>query len=419
MKKTIDINIAGQLFRIDEDAWTILKHYLDHVSARFSTEQGGEETLADVEARIAEIFGGGGDPPTLVSKEMVDNMINIMGAPEDYYDDSPPSGNRTVYTRKSMYDPNSPSARLGKALSEFFTAFGKVMSAILRVFAIIFGSIFTLIGFTLFFTFVLVIFFTNAPVLASVMEPELTNTHMLLSIVLNSNMVWPVLILTALVILIPLAGLTWLGIKMIFNIRERFKVTSIVLFVVWIASLCALGVFLGLQLAVYATHENIEKRISLEPAPEIIWIAPAQRLSDISWDESASVNWFRLYHDSHSDKLYASADLSIRGSDNGSGFISVERRAFNNSDIEARDNARDIEFNWRFSGDTLYLDEFFALPAGSKWNGSWVDIDISLPEGTEVRCVEGSSLATWMFRTYDDDVSRWQIEDGYLRRMAD
>ena len=43
MKRTLDINIAGQLFRIDEDAWEVLKQYLDHVHARFKTEQGGDE----------------------------------------------------------------------------------------------------------------------------------------------------------------------------------------------------------------------------------------------------------------------------------------------------------------------------------------------------------------------------------------
>ena len=102
MKKNLDINIAGQLFRVDEDAWEVLKHYLDHVSARFKTEQGGDETLADIEARIAEIFGGGKEPPTLVSKEMVTDMINIMGAPEDYYDDGPAAKNKTLYVRKSM-----------------------------------------------------------------------------------------------------------------------------------------------------------------------------------------------------------------------------------------------------------------------------------------------------------------------------
>jgi hypothetical protein len=419
MKKTIDINIAGQLFRIDEDAWTILKHYLDHVSARFSTEQGGEETIADIEARIAEIFGGGGDPPTLVSKDMVDNMINIMGAPEDYYDDSPSVGNRTIYTRKSMYDPNSPSARLGKALSEFFKAFGKVMSAIIRVIAVILGIIFTVTGFILFFSFLLVIFFNNAPFFTSVMEPEIINTHTLLSIVLNSHMVWPVLILTGIIVLIPLAALIWVGIKMIFNIRERFKVLNIILFVVWVASLCALGVFLGLQLSVYADRENIEKRITLDPAPEILWIAPAQRQSDISYDKYVTVDHLRFFIDTENDRLYSSARLNIFGNDNGSGWISVEKRAFSNSDLEARDNARKIEYNWRLSGDTLYLDEFYTLPDGDSWNGSFVDIDISLPEGTEVRCVEGASFAAWMFRIHDEDSGRWQIEDGYLRRMTE
>jgi hypothetical protein len=350
---------------------------------------------------------------------MVNDMINIMGAPEDYYEENVTAGNRPEYKRKSMYDPNSPSARLGKALSEFFRAFGKVMSAIFRVIAIIFGSVFTIVGFILLFTFVLVIFFNNAPFFTSVMEPEIINSHALLSIVLNTNMVWPVLILTALVILIPLAALIWVGIKMIFKIRERFKTLNIFFFVIWIASLCALGVFLGLQLSVYADNEKIEKRISLDPAPKTIWIAAAQKQSEINWDNSATVGHFKFFKDTESDRLYATADLNIYGSDNGSAWISVEQRACSNSESEARANARKIEYNWKVSGDTLYLDEFFSLPAGSKWNGSLVDIDISLPEGTEVRCVGETSLSAWMFRVHDDDINRWRIEDGYLRKVTE
>ena len=417
MKKTIDINIAGQLFRIDEEAWEILKHYLDHVSARFGSEQGGDETVADIEARIAEIFGGGNEPPTLVSREMVNDMINIMGAPEDYYDDTAVSGRGRVYTRKSMYDPNSLSARVGKALSEFFRAFGKLMSAIVRVIAIVLGVAFTIMGFVLLFTFGLLIFFNNAPFLTSVMEPEILNTHTLLSIVLNSNMVLPVLILAALTVIIPLAALTWLGIKMIFNIRERFRIPAIIIFVIWVASLCALGVFLSLQLSVYSNREFVEKRVSLDPAPETLWIAPGAKLDEISYDETASIDQFTFYLDSRNDRLRATPDLNIYGSDNGSGFISVERRSFSNSDVEARAYARAIDFNWRVSGDTLYLDEFFSLPAGSRWNGSQVDIDISLPEGTEVRCVPGTSLSAWLFRKSRPEVTAWRVEEGYLKAI--
>ncbi|MRR20532.1 hypothetical protein EG827_10130 [bacterium] len=414
MKKTTDINIAGQLFRIDEEAWEILKHYLDHVSVRFSAEQGGDETLADIEARIAEIFGGGNEPPTLISKQMVLDMINIMGAPEDYYDDSTVSARGGVRNRKSMYDPNSLSARFGRALSEFFRALGRVISAIIRVVAIFLGSVFTIIGFVLLFSFTILIFFNNAPFLAPVMEPGMTNIHTLLSIVLNSNLVWPALILTALVILIPLAALTWLGIKMIFRIREKFRVLNIVLFVIWIASLCALGVFLGLQLSVYSNRENIESKISLDPSPKTIWIAAGAKLPGISYDETASVDNFTFYLDEQNERLHATPELNIFGNENGTGEISVEKWACSNAESEARTRAREIDYNWSFSGDTLYLDEYFSLPAGSRWNGSMVDIDISLPEGTEVRCVPGTSLSAWLLNTSHPEVTAWRVEEGYL-----
>lgn len=421
MKKTMNINIAGQLFRIDEEAWEILTHYLEHVAARFRKEQGGEETLADIESRIAEIFGGGKEPPVLVSKEMVSDMINTMGAPEDYYDDNSVNRDSTAYaTRKSMYDPNSPSARTGRALSGFFSALGKVLSAIFRVFAIIFGVIFTIFGFVLLFAFAMVLFFHNAPFLASSIEPEMTNVHTLLSIVLNSNMVWPVIILTALVILIPLMALTYLGIKMIFNIKTRLRVLTIVLTVIWFASLCCLGVFLSLQLSAYSNSERIEKKISLGTPPKTLWIAPLKSTSDIVYDETASVDHFTFYLNSPDSRLHATPDLNIYGSDTTSGWISVEKKASSNSDEEAWANARAIEYGWTFSGDTLYLDEFFSLPAGSHWNGSLVEIGLGLPEGTEVRCAPETNLSKWQFHIHNIGGNGiYRIEEGQLTEVSE
>ena len=49
MEKTMNINIAGQLFRIDEEAFRSLSRYLETISTRFSNEPGGEETISDIE----------------------------------------------------------------------------------------------------------------------------------------------------------------------------------------------------------------------------------------------------------------------------------------------------------------------------------------------------------------------------------
>ncbi|HSO78169.1 MAG TPA: hypothetical protein VLQ76_06335 [Bacteroidales bacterium] len=419
MKKTMNINIAGQLFSIDEDAYEILTRYLEHVSARFRTEQGGDETVADIETRIAEIFGGGNEPPTLVSKEMVSDMINTMGAPEDYYDSAPGGSGApgsVSYTRKSMYDPNSPSARLGKALSEFFRAFGRVMSAILRIFAILFGVVFTVIGFSLLFTFVLVLFFNNAPIFSNLMEPQMTNLHTLLSIVLNSAMVMPVIILTAIVVLVPLAALIYLGIKMIFNIRESSRVASLITFVAWIAAACALGVFLSLQLSVYSNTERYTRRTELSTPPDTLYIVPGKTLSSISYDEHSTVDDFTFYRQSASGKLFGTAVLDFSNSDTTGGWISVELKASSNSNTEAWDNARAIEYGWSFSGDTLRIDEFFALPAGARWNGSMAEVDICLPKGSVIKFAEGMNPASWSNHRYNRDarlfrIAEWDIEE--------
>ena len=252
------------------------------------------------------------------------------------------------------------------------------------------------------------------------MEPGMTNVHTLLSIVLNSNMVWPVIILTALVILIPLIALTYLGIKMIFNIKTRLRVLTIVMTVIWFASACCLGVFLGLQLSVYSNSERIEKKISLEAPPKIIWIAPLSKVSDINYDETASVDYFTFYRNSPDGRLYATADLNIYGSDTTSGWISVEKRSSSNSDTEAWENARAIDYGWKFSGDTLYLDEFFSLPAGSKWNGSLVDIDLGLPEGTEVRFAPETTLSKWQFHIHNfNGTGVFRIEEGQLTEVSE
>ena len=56
MDKTININIAGTLFQIDEDAFSILRDYLQAINTRFRNVQGGNETIEDIESRISEIF---------------------------------------------------------------------------------------------------------------------------------------------------------------------------------------------------------------------------------------------------------------------------------------------------------------------------------------------------------------------------
>lgn len=89
MKKTVDINIGNRAFHIDEDAYTHLKQYLERLNRLFNKQEGGSEIITDIEIRIAELFETKINSNSgVISMQMVDEVINIMGQPEDLDDDN-------------------------------------------------------------------------------------------------------------------------------------------------------------------------------------------------------------------------------------------------------------------------------------------------------------------------------------------
>lgn len=85
MNKTVNINLANVLFHIDEDAYSKMRRYLESVKRSFVNTPGSDEILADIEARIAELFHEKlVDEKQVITEKEVDAVISIMGQPEDY-----------------------------------------------------------------------------------------------------------------------------------------------------------------------------------------------------------------------------------------------------------------------------------------------------------------------------------------------
>ncbi len=56
MQRIIQINIAGRMLPIEEDAYLLLKDYLTALHRQFNDEDSKEEIIYDIEYRIAELF---------------------------------------------------------------------------------------------------------------------------------------------------------------------------------------------------------------------------------------------------------------------------------------------------------------------------------------------------------------------------
>ncbi len=86
MNKTININLGGIFFHIDESAYQKLKDYLSAIRRSLSDDPNGrDEIINDIETRIGELLSEKvKDVRQVINEADIDEVVEIMGKPEDY-----------------------------------------------------------------------------------------------------------------------------------------------------------------------------------------------------------------------------------------------------------------------------------------------------------------------------------------------
>ena len=133
MNKTVNINLAGTFFHIDEDAFGKLSRYLDAIRRSFSDLNGQDEIIKDVEARISELFSEKiNDISQVITIKQLDEVIAVMGQPEDYmvdeeiFEDASPnqkSQSRSQSSHKQLFrdEDNKFIAGVSSGLGHYFS----------------------------------------------------------------------------------------------------------------------------------------------------------------------------------------------------------------------------------------------------------------------------------------------------------
>jgi phage shock protein PspC (stress-responsive transcriptional regulator) len=85
MNKTVNSNIGGLIFHIDDDAYQKLTLYFEAIKRSLSNSSSQDEIMNDIEMRVAELLTEKqkSDKHVINNKD-VDEVIVIMGQPEDY-----------------------------------------------------------------------------------------------------------------------------------------------------------------------------------------------------------------------------------------------------------------------------------------------------------------------------------------------
>lgn len=105
MNKTIDINLAGMLFHLDETAYHKLRKYLNAVRTSLQQQEDVDEVMNEIEARIAELLGEKqAHPQQVINDKNIDEIIAVLGEPEDYEEAvEEPASSKSYKIKKGLF----------------------------------------------------------------------------------------------------------------------------------------------------------------------------------------------------------------------------------------------------------------------------------------------------------------------------
>jgi len=215
--------------------------------------------------------------------------------------------------------------------------------------------------------------------------------------------------LLSVVVILPLLALIYWGVRMIFWFRAKDGIISLVAIVIWVVSLAALSILLFSEGVGFAERSGKSYEKVIEKAPDDLYIFAGKKVADLKYDKDITFDEeYTAFFDDDGENLYITSGFDISSSDDESLRIHVRKRSAGRSNSDAERKAGRLEYNFSVEGDTLSVDEYFSIPAGTKWSADEVNTDVLIPAGTRVH-FDKTTLR--MFRRPYLNESGWEWTD--------
>ena len=146
MKKVEKVSIGRYAFTLYEEAYRKASEYLDELNNYYSKRESGHEVMEGIEERMAELLLEKCGPGGIVSAEMIEEVISILGRPEVIEDaDSDSSGSNLHYNAKKKLF-RDPSSKILGGVSSGLAAYFNIETALVRVIWLVLWFIFSSAG---------------------------------------------------------------------------------------------------------------------------------------------------------------------------------------------------------------------------------------------------------------------------------
>lgn len=481
MNKTVTANISGVVFHIESTAYDHLHNYLNTIRNYFKDSEGKDEIMADIEARIAELFKESLDEgKEVITTENVKRVINIMGEPEQYMDEVDPedmgggsssSSKKEAFYSKKLYrdvegnilggvcsgvgyyfgvdkiwfraafliaffgfgfgfllylilwiiipgarttaeklemkgepinidsignaikdefgnfkkkvNSGEPAKYRGKAenaIYRFFDFLGKILLFLFKFIVKVIAVLLVLIGISGLVTYLAICF--GGPFNLNINNENIQSYWMsdISDLFFASDFIYSLGVLgISLVTLIPLLGILYGGLKILFEIPKTNRAVGLTAISLW-----AIGIIMIIIAGTSTASQYANKQIIDEE--EVLNSIPSDTLI-LSSMESSYGRGFSLKDELYieGESIYGN-DLAvdvIRSKDNKIRLI-VEKSAKGSNRREAGERAENIRYNYELDSNELRISPFIEMPLDDKFRDQDVEISIAIPIGKSI-----------------------------------
>lgn len=263
----------------------------------------------------------------------------------------------------------SAGSRIGDVFSAIFSAFAKILGALIVVFSsmallgVCVGSVFLIFSSSL---------------------PENTVFNNIQTPIGLETPLWAQGILFLLAAGIPLFFILILGLKLLVtNLRSIGSVAKYSLLALWII---AIGILISLGFREMGQIAYDGKEVKKEPisinSGDTLYVK--FKNNDFYSKNAYDHRDLWLTQDENNRQVIYSNNVSIRimRTDEAQPFLQVEKLAKGKSPAEAKKRAEKIKYGYKIAGNQLILDNYLLNEIGNKFRDQHVELFLYLPDGT-------------------------------------
>lgn len=510
MKKTISINISGFAFVIEEAAYEALSKYLATIRGYFTSDDGVDEIMTDIEIRIAELFKERlGAVREVVDQSDVDYIISVLGQPEAFIDEDAEGAphteqrertkrrrrrifrdpenksiggvasglsayfgidpiwlrlmfiiltisglagipvyiimwivmpeaktasdklemrgepvtaeniGRTVsesfeYVKKNVGDLGKETNQPGKAVDGIVAFIGSFIMLILRFIARLLGVVFTIAGITLLILFILSFFgFDGLSIISfgnnSYSISQFGDISTL--IIPSDNLRFWFFIALFVTMLLPILGILYGGIVMLFGLRRKAKGISIALTVVWfigLFGLITLGLNAGSSFKMQEEYTTTKPLNQVNSDTLLLTVRGPDAFSPRFKPRSNDFN-VEMIKITGDDVSVGNPKLNVVENTRDTIFeVAVYRSSRGLTRKEAIANAENIVYTYTPKANTVEFSPNLSFPASDGYRNQMVYIEVRVPLGKSVHFSENMTRIIYDVKnttnTYDGNM---------------